>query len=147
MPDPERVRIEVEDGGAAYPLVIDPLLTNTRRCVLDATTRIRDWNYVTSIGDVNGDGYGDVMVGTHYGFVFLGGASGIASAGIETAATELPGHAESGQNMAGSRRRERRWIRRRHHGVWLQRRRLGRDLDGEPVGIATENHDHIYCRA
>lgn len=56
VPDPERVRVEVEDAGAAYPLVIDPLLTNTADSVFDSSDG--GMQYVTSIGDVNGDGLG-----------------------------------------------------------------------------------------
>jgi hypothetical protein len=56
---------------------------------------------VTSIGDVNGDGYGDVLVGYHGGVLFLGSASGIASGGWESAAARLEGHGSGGQNTAG----------------------------------------------
>ena len=101
-PDPARVRIEVEDGDAAYPLVIDPLLTNTPDSVLDTNYPNNGLGYVTSIGDVNGDGYDDVMAGWHYGYVFLGSASGIPSSGFESAATELRGLAYSGKNMGGA---------------------------------------------
>ena len=102
VPDPGRVRIEVEDAGAAYPLVIDPLLTNTADSVLDTNYPNSGLIYVTSIGDVNGDGYDDVMVGAHYGFAFLGSATGIASGGLESAATQLMGLAYSGKDMAGA---------------------------------------------
>ncbi len=102
VPDPAHMRIEVEDADAAYPLVIDPLLTNTPDGELDPIAPNSGLSHVTFIGDVNGDGYDDVMAGTHYGYVFLGSAPGIASSGFENAATELRGFAGGGKNMAGA---------------------------------------------
>src|SRR5262249_36426214 len=87
-PEPSRVRIVVDDRGGQYPLTIDPLL----KAIADAVIESNQVNgqlglSVASAGDVNGDGYADVIVGapvydngeTDEGaaFVFLGGPSGI----------------------------------------------------------------------
>ncbi len=116
VPDPERVRIEVEDTGAAYPLVIDPILSGTADTVL--TGAQPGWQFGASVagaGDVNGDGYDDVIVGApHYdsgqnaegaAFVFLGSASGIADGGSGTAASRLEANQEGssfGSSVAGA---------------------------------------------
>ena len=104
-PDPERVRIEVEDAGAAYPLVIDPLLTNTADSLIDSNVPDSGIPHVAPAGDVNGDGYDDVMIGPGYAYVFMGSASGIASGGLDAAAVELQRLTPSdnfGRGMAGA---------------------------------------------
>ena len=52
VPSGERLRIVVDDAGATYPLVIDPVITVT------AGTRLEGASFgsVASAGDVNGDG-------------------------------------------------------------------------------------------
>jgi large repetitive protein len=85
-PAPVGLRVIVDDAGAVYPVVIDPLLTTA------AWTNEGDqdgawYGYSAgSAGDVNGDGYDDLVVGaikwdsslTDEGgaFVYLGTASG-----------------------------------------------------------------------
>ena len=90
VPDPGIIEIIIADSGAAYPLTIDPLLTSTPDAILE-TDQPHAWLglSVSGAGDVNGDGYDDVIVGAygydngeeHEGaaFVYHGGPSGIST--------------------------------------------------------------------
>ncbi len=98
---PDRIRLVVADRGAAYPVVIDPLLEATADAVLTPGA-----SAVASAGDVNGDGYADVIVGNAVydggqpsegaAFVFLGSAAGIPSGDVTTAQAKLEA------NLAGA---------------------------------------------
>ena len=96
----DRVQLVVDDAGAAYPIVIDPLLSETADTELVGGQDFAGFGWsVATAGDVNGDGYGDIIVGAQdydageiyegAAFVFLGGASGIASGDATSAATRL----------------------------------------------------------
>ncbi|HVN40165.1 MAG TPA: integrin alpha [Myxococcota bacterium] len=116
VPTPQRVRIEVEDAGAKYPLTIDPLLTGTADTELDGIqSGARFGTSVAIAGDVNGDGYADVIVGADSydagdadegaAFIFLGSAAGIASAQATGAATIIQSNqfrANLGYSVAGA---------------------------------------------
>lgn len=81
--------IEMEDQDALYPLTIDPIITSSFDTLLhgDQTNEYFGTS-VADAGDVNGDGYWDVIVGApNYDngqnneggvFLFLGGSSGLA---------------------------------------------------------------------
>jgi hypothetical protein len=101
-----RVRLVVDDSGASYPLAIDPLLTQVPDTSLTGTVGVGGNTLgsefgvnVAAAGDVNGDGYGDLIVGAPLydgstafegaAFVFLGGPNGIASGGTVSAAARL----------------------------------------------------------
>ena len=106
----------IDDAGAAYPLTIDPLLTQTADAELDADQDgVRLGISVASAGDVNGDGYGDVIVGAdRYDAGQPARArpssssaapSGIASAGAGAAAAQLEADqtgAQLGYSVAGA---------------------------------------------
>lgn len=85
-----QIRLRVEDEGAAYPITIDPLLTSVFDSRLTALQAGAEFGRsVAGAGDVNGDGYGDVIVGAQMydagqadegaAFVFHGGPGGIPS--------------------------------------------------------------------
>ncbi|MFQ5451858.1 MAG: hypothetical protein ACE5E9_14630, partial [Nitrospinaceae bacterium] len=110
VPGPRRVRLVIEDAGAVYPLVIDPLLTSTPDTLLQSNQPdpvgfkpAAFGGSVSNAGDVNGDGFADVIVGApgwdggdpHEGaaFVFLGSATGIVGTDPLTAQA----HIESNQ--------------------------------------------------
>jgi hypothetical protein len=100
VPEPSRVRLEVEDEAAVYPVVIDPLLAATADAQLESNQIGAELGFsVAGAGDVNGDGYADVIVGAPWydagesaggaAFIFLGSTSGIADGDPTTAHAQL----------------------------------------------------------
>ena len=83
-------------AGAELPVVVDPLLT-VEAAQIDGDGAGDELGYsVASAGDVNGDGYGDLVVGapdddnngadSGSAFVYLGSATGMAGGSASTAA-------------------------------------------------------------
>ncbi len=98
--------VEVDDTGARYPVTVDPAYTTAAWHWRGGNA---NFGYATAgAGDVNGDGYDDVIVGaydtadeTGRAYVFHGSASGLAT----TPATVLDGeHAEDnfGYSVGGA---------------------------------------------
>ncbi|KAA0993119.1 FG-GAP-like repeat-containing protein [Dyadobacter aurulentus] len=92
----DRIQISVDVRGAAYPVTIDPIITNGNpgnAIKIPEANQTQAWfgGVVSSAGDVNGDGYSDVIVGAaKYDngqvdegavFIYYGSASGINAAG------------------------------------------------------------------
>ncbi len=102
--DPARVRLVIDDLHANYPIEIDPILsgTNDTTLVSDQVSSLFGYT-VASAGDVNGDGFDDVIVGAYdydepvdepgagAAFIFLGSADGVAGLPLSQAATRLHG--------------------------------------------------------
>ena len=98
---PHRIRLRVDDANATYPIVIDPLITNpafSTRIVADQEDALLGYS-VSGAGDVNGDGYDDIIVGAYLydsgqnnegaAFIFMGSANGITDIDPGTAATRI----------------------------------------------------------
>ncbi len=89
------IRLVVDDTGAAYPIAVDPLLTVPSWSVQGDQAGAQLGFSVSTAGDVDGDGYSDILIGAPLydsgwadaGKVFLyhGSASGVDSKRIWTA--------------------------------------------------------------
>jgi hypothetical protein len=96
-----QVAIVVSDGGARYPITIDPLST-TPNWTAESNQAFANFGFsVSSAGDVNGDGFSDVIVGA-YGFsngeafegaafVYHGSATGLSTTPSWTAESNQAG--------------------------------------------------------
>ncbi len=91
---PDGFRVTVDDAGARYPIEIDPVYTTASAILAPETTQYVFGGAVSDAGDVDGDGYDDVIVGAQWGcdglgcaYVFHGSASGVSA----TATTILTG--------------------------------------------------------
>jgi hypothetical protein len=92
------IRIVVDDSHAVYPITVDPLATSPSWTTVGEATS--DWlgRFMGTAGDVNGDGYSDVVVSA-YGnnsytgkvYLYLGGTSGLSTSASWTEVGEALG--------------------------------------------------------
>ena len=105
------LRILVDDLDAAYPITVDPLLT-TAAWYGEGNQAQSQFGYsVAPAGDVNGDGYGDLVVGqfghdgvdrnTGRALLYLGTPSGLQTTASWTAESDLL-EARFGNSVAGA---------------------------------------------
>jgi hypothetical protein len=83
------LRIHVDDSQAMYPVVVDPLATSPAWTGEANQTTTYYGRSVSSAGDVNGDGFSDVVVGAHLydngetdegmAFLYMGSATGLST--------------------------------------------------------------------
>ena len=64
-PSPNGVGIFIDDAGASYPLRVDPVLTGPAWTAESDQAHSRFGASVAVAGDVNGDGFSDVLVGAY----------------------------------------------------------------------------------
>jgi hypothetical protein len=91
----DRVQIRVADKGAKYPLSIDPLIQPASPPPFEPNVANAELGTsVATAGDVNGDGYSDVVVGSpgeNRVYLFLGGPGGLAATPTEHFTGSTPG--------------------------------------------------------
>ncbi|MCB0793320.1 MAG: FG-GAP repeat protein, partial [Flavobacteriales bacterium] len=83
------LQIVVDDATATYPLTIDPVSSNPSRSLISAISGIEFGVSVATAGDLNGDGFSDVVVGARLAdfgfpnagaaFVYYGSVNGIGA--------------------------------------------------------------------
>jgi hypothetical protein len=98
------MRLIFEDAGAVYPVTVDPLTTSAAWSVEGDQVSAALGYSVATAGDVNGDGYSDVIVGVPFydngqsdegrAYVYLGSASGLATSPAWTVESD-----EAGANL------------------------------------------------
>ena len=114
---PAGIAAEVDDTGAVYPVTVDPLVTSIGWAAESNQSAAQFGWAVASAGDVNGDGFGDVLVGankyvpascgtalcTNAGaaYLFLGSKTGISTTASWTTYGERS-YAFYGQALAGA---------------------------------------------
>lgn len=111
------VQIAVNTASATYPVTIDPIVTNgnpgNANAVLAGSQQGAQAGFaVSSAGDVNGDGYSDVIVGapffdsgkTNQGafFIYFGSSNGLNVNGILATGDNKVGSAYFGRSLSGA---------------------------------------------
>ena len=109
---PEGLAVVVDDQGAEYPIEVDPYLSSAPDWATESDQASAFFGEsVASAGDVNDDGYDDVIVGAKRyengqdneggAFLYLGSASGLEASAAWTAESNQVG-AEFGKSVASA---------------------------------------------
>jgi len=108
----DRLLIAIDQQQAEYPITIKSVLTNTSEAVLESNQAYSHMGYsVAGAGDVNGDGYADVIVGAEQydngqafegvAFVYFGGA-GAFDTSADGQLESNQAYAQMGNSVAGA---------------------------------------------
>ena len=99
--------LTVDDAGARYPITVDPVISSPAATISGGVTNDFFGYSVAAAGDVNGDGYDDVIVGapgtsslTGSAYLFHGGMAGLSTSPSRTLTGASTG-AEFGGAVAG----------------------------------------------
>jgi hypothetical protein len=108
-PSARGIRIRFQDEGAVYPVTVDPLTTSAAWTAESDQATAAFGISVATAGDVNADGYSDVIIGAFQydngqadegrAYLYHGSASGLASSAAWTAESDQAG-AQFGQAVA-----------------------------------------------
>jgi hypothetical protein len=98
---PDGVGIRIDDTNASYPVTVDPLLTGPAWTAESDQADAWFGRTVATAGDVNGDGYSDVVVAANFydggetdegrAYVYLGSSSGVSTTPAWTAESDQAG--------------------------------------------------------
>jgi hypothetical protein len=115
VPDAARIRMEIADAGATYPIMVDPHLFGVGSEIALGPGLSGLSTMLAPAGDIDGDGFDDVALGVPYFasgqtnegavFLFRGSATGIADGDLSSAATRIESdqaNAFFGQTLAGA---------------------------------------------
>lgn len=90
----DRLWIEVDDHDAVWPVTVDPILTTSSWSSSGEASNGHLGASMTSAGDVNGDGYSDVLIGAYGAFsvgkayLYLGSSEGLSTTASWSASGE-----------------------------------------------------------
>jgi len=106
--DDNRLLLIVDDTDARWPITIDPLISTAAATLTNGSTTDGHGYTLGSAGDINGDGFDDVVVGAPFDsnevLVYFGSASGVSATPDQTLSSPLSGTADDdwGWSVSGA---------------------------------------------
>ena len=106
--DQGQLMLVVDDTDARWPITIDPVISTAAATLSDGSGTDGHGYTVEGAGDIDGDGFDDVVVGAPFGsnavYVYYGSASGLASTPDQTISSPLSGTSDDdwGWDVSGA---------------------------------------------